>query len=287
MKKLVVATLAAAMMGGVFAENCSDAVTGCLVYDLKVTLKTLGVQKLKCKATCGDGEVYYFDTVTRKLNGYAWSCDYDCMCDASGKTELNVALWEPKAKLGWWLYDAATGDTDIKWDVLTALRYGKKGSKAAWAVEAAGFTGTDNSVNCASSTYKVEGDLKLVGVGGSVAYNKGVGDCIIKSISGQVVGEVTPDVRCGKVKETKGDWCGDGNTECCADLAPAYYACVCWCNIDWCKAADSIANGEAYYVANDGTQKVPAAGTWSLKYNASLSKGKSSAANKIPKYAQK
>ena len=75
MKKLMITLAAAGLVGGVWG-GCGDS-NGCLGYDLKVTLKTLGPKAQKCKDTCADATVYYLDTVTRSLKGYAWSCEYD------------------------------------------------------------------------------------------------------------------------------------------------------------------------------------------------------------------
>ena len=293
MKKLMIAAAAAAMIGGAFAD-CSDPATDyCLVYDLKVTLKTLGPKAMKCKATCGDGTVYYLDTVTRTLKGYAWSCDYDCECDKSGSTTLQMALWEPKASLGWWMYDATAKAADVTWDALETIRYAKTGNKAAVYFTMKDKEGTDNSNNCPNSTYVVKSTLTFAAVGGSIAYDKNYKDCIIKSLSGNVVGGVTPDLRCSKSSSTKksGSWCEDGQTTtvCCADYT-ALYTCLCNCDVDWCDSTDQyLYNVTTLDLSAHGLTagQVPAVGTWSLKYNASYSKGKKNLTSVLPKYAQK
>ena len=287
MKKLMIALAAAGLVGSVWAGGCGD---GCLVYDLKVTLKTLGPKLQKCKSTCADDKVYYLDTVTRALKGYAWSCDYDCDC-SGGNTKLALALWEPKAELGWWLYDKGTKTADQNIADLAArtIRFAKKGSKAAvWfdvGVDRVAV-GTDWSKQCANSTYKVESTLRFVGFGTAVREKKNLDACIVKSVSGNVIGDVTPDVRCAKKSTKKGSWCEDSTTECCADY-DIRWACLCNCNVDWCDDVDGelIKDGAALM---DGTGHVPAYGTWSMKYNASLSspKSKVTLTDKLPKYAQ-
>ena len=285
MKKLMITLAAAGLVGSVWA-GCGDSV-GCLVYDLKVTLKTLGPKAQKCKDTCADATVYYLDTVTRSLKGYAWSCEYDCECDGSGKTELQLALWEPKAELGWWLYDTDGKVADQKIDVLKqTIRFAKKGSKAAVWFDVENADGTDWSTQCRNSTYKVASTLRFVGFG-TAAKNKNLNSCIVKSVSGNVIGDVTPDVRCAKKSTTKGNWCEDDVTECCADYE-IRWACLCNCDVDWCDDIDDVEILSASKLMND-TGRVPAYGTRSMKYNASLSSPKSKVklTDKLPKYATK
>lgn len=285
MKKLMIALAAVAMVGSVSAD-CGDAKPGCLVYDLKVTLKTLGPKVQKCKSTCADDKVYYLDTVTRVLKGYAWSCDYNCMCDATGNTELSMALWEPKAKLGWWLYDSNGNDTE-KLDIREqTIRFGKKGKKASVWFNVS-KQGTDYSTVCSNSLYTVNSTLDFVGLG-SVVFDKRLNDCIVKTVSGNVIGNVTPDVRCEKTKETSGSWCSDKTTECCLDYN-IVWACLCNCDPDWCAIVDHVKIMDATDLPQgvNGSNCVPAYGTWSMKYNASLSKGKVTLQKKLPKYATK
>ena len=209
MKKLMITLAAAGLVGSVWA-GCGDSV-GCLVYDLKVTLKTLGPKAQKCKDTCADATVYYLDTVTRSLKGYAWSCDYDCECDGtSGNTVLQLALWEPKAELGWWLYKTTDKEGEQKIDIREqTIRFAKKGSKAAVWFDVVDAEGTDwKAAGCADSDYKVLSTLKFVGFG-TAAKNKNLNSCIVKSVSGNVIGDVTPYVLCTKTKKTPGNWCDD------------------------------------------------------------------------------
>ena len=284
MKKLMITLAAAGLVGSAWA-GCGDS-DGCLVYDLKVTLKTLGPKAQKCKATCADETVYYLDTVTRSLKGYAWSCEYDCECDGSGKTELQLALWEPKAELGWWLYDTNGEVADQKIDVLKqTIRFAKKGSKAAVWFDVENADGTDWSTQCRNSTYKVASTLRFVGFG-TAAKNKNLNSCIVKSVSGNVIGDVTPDVRCAKTSTKKGNWCDDDVTECCNDY-DIRWACLCNCDVDWCDDIDQhVELKDATDLPNG---RVPAYGTWSMKYNASLSSSKSKVklTDKLPKYATK
>ena len=284
MKKLMITLAAAGLVGSVWA-GCGDS-DDCLVYDLKVTLKTLGPKAQKCKATCADATVYYLDTVTRALKGYAWSCDYDCDCNDGTKTALKLALWEPKAELGWWLYDtnAKTADQNIADLTANTIRFAKKGSKAAVWFDVVDAAGTDWNAQCQNSRYKVESTLRFVGFG-TAAKNKNLNSCIVKSVSGNVIGDVTPDVRCAKTKKTPGNWCDDDVTECCNDY-DIRWACLCNCDVDWCDAVDHLKIMDDADLPNG---RVPAYGTWSMKYNASLSSSKSKVklTDKLPKYATK
>ena len=287
MKKLMITLAAAGLVGSVWA-GCGDSV-GCLVYDLKVTLKTLGPKAQKCKDTCADATVYYLDTVTRSLKGYAWSCDYDCECDGtSGNTVLQLALWEPKAELGWWLYKTTDKEGEQKIDIREqTIRFAKKGSKAAVWFDVVDAEGTDwKAAGCADSDYKVLSTLKFVGFG-TAAKNKNLNSCIVKSVSGNVIGDVTPDVRCTKTKKTPGNWCDDDVKECCHDYE-IRWACLCNCDVDWCDDIDEVEILSASKLMN-GTGRVPAYGTWSMKYNASLSSPKSKVklTDKLPNYATK
>ena len=288
MKKLMIALAAAGLVGSVWAGGCGD---GCLVYDLKVTLKTLGPKLQKCKSTCDDEKVYYLDTVTRALKGYAWSCDYDCDC-SGGNTKLELALWEPKAELGWWLYDKAskTANQNIADLRTNTIRFAKKGNKAAVWFDVEDAEGTNWKDQCADSNYKVVSTLRFVGFGTAVREKKNLDACIVKSVSGNVIGNVTPDVRCAKKSTKKGSWCEDSTTECCADY-DIRWACLCNCNVDWCEAVDhqEIMDADDLPKGNDGSARVPAYGTWSMKYNASLSspKSKVTLTDKLPKYATK
>ena len=282
MKKLMIALAAAGLVGSVWAGGCGD---GCLVYDLKVTLKTLGPKLQKCKSTCADDKVYYLDTVTRALKGYAWSCDYDCDC-GGGNTKLDLALWEPKAELGWWLYDAKNqkADQNIADLASSTIRFAKKGNKAAVSF-VKDADGTDFSQNNdVSSNYKVSSSLRFVGFGTVVREKKNLNTCIVKSVSGNVVGNVTPDVRCPKTSKKKGSWCGGSTTEDCPDY-DIRWACLCNCDVDWCEGVDHQEIMDATDLP-DG--RVPVYGTWSMKYNASLSspKSKVTLTEKLPKYAK-
>ena len=124
--------------------------------------------------------------------------------------------------------------------------------------------------------------------------NCGAGLAIEDGISGGdddsymvVIGDVTPDVRCAKKSTTKGNWCEDDVTECCADYE-IRWACLCNCDVDWCDDIDDVEILSASKLMND-TGRVPAYGTWSMKYNASLSSPKSKVklTDKLPKYATK
>jgi len=271
MKKLMIAAAAAAMVGGAYAK-CGDA--ACLVYDLKFNLKTLGTKSLTCKDLCGDSRAYYLDTVTRTLQGYAWSCEYDC----ENAPELTVAIWEPKAQLGWVLLGS---DTEIAVNGGVILpRYGKKATKAAfWA--SVDVLGKDPA--CEDSDYVVKGLLDFAGVDGKVGYEKTLNDCILKSISGYALGYVNVDVRCGKTKTTtKKNWCDDDTTtQCCADYI-AVYTSFCDCDFSsWCD------EDNASIQVLDTDDMVPAVGTWSMKYNKSLStQTKYTVADKVPAYCK-
>ena len=253
MKKLMIAAAAAAMVGGAFAGGlCNDEVgsSGCAVYNVKFTLKTLDAKLSKVKGgDCGDDDkCVYLDNATRKIDGIIWDCA--ATCDTLNADAMNVALWEVKSKMG--VGDLLSFDTTNKVFVANNLpfsfinRYSKKANKvqALWKLEDLDLT-NKAGVGAGSVT------IAAAGFGSFDAKKE-----IVKSLSGNAVGFFT------QALTTKYAECGDPKV---VDLCTEF--------TDWCT------DGEA-------TEALAASGTWSVKYNASLSKGTKSLRSIVPSYAQ-
>ncbi len=83
MKKLVIATLAAATVGGAFATTICDTITtpgaegGCRVYDFKASVKLVdGIRKKEKGGICtSDGYAYYRVAAKRTLKGVFFECN--------------------------------------------------------------------------------------------------------------------------------------------------------------------------------------------------------------------
>lgn len=327
MKKLVIAAAAAAMIGGVYADElCEESVggSGCSVYNVKFTFKTLVGKKFNCAkylaegdfdpatgtgggtvpmgvwtryvnaaaypsyamATAGKlvaqtyydkwveggeapttannsaawyGDLYWADNATRTLEGILWQCEANCFegfepHNGKGSGTIYFALWEKKTErvLSYPVfkyYKNATHDT-FNWltpDETGAFSWmGRYGAKA----EKIG-------VAWAPTTKGWTWDwIDAVGFG-----TFDVKALHMKSVTGGAVAGLESYVN------GKEDDCGNGTFK----LQVAY---VCeefkaWC-CDPCFAA---------------VDWVPAYGNWSLKYNASLSKGKTPLSKILPKYA--
>jgi hypothetical protein len=264
MKKLMIAAAAAAMIGGAYATDvCTDegdvAGVDCLVYDLKISVKTLAPKYGACKGKksgCSDGscsEIYYLDNTSRTLKGYIWFCEDECW---TIDDEPHIVLWDTKAKtfvvpIGYARVTKANGaqvtkyyyETDgLAFTFLGRYSKGMKKAAAAWEIDTDYLTGF------------------AAGVNGSLMIDKDAGTAKLKSISGNFAGMATPSLTVSKKCEDDED-------------VPGYYAELCECLDSWCEASSE---------ADDG---VPATGTWSLKYNKKLSKGSTPMYKLVPKYA--
>lgn len=255
MKKLMIAAAVAAMTAGAYAGACDDVVAGesvggCMVYDVKLNIKTLAPKKIKCKATdCGecDDYVYYLDNASRSIVGYAWVCEETCIDDS---TDMNLVLWDKKTKTPVvTLPYAIEGNRAVQYPNTFTFdfigRYGKKATKVAakWAIDEEFISGT-----CA-------------GLNGSCSYDKEWGDAMLKSVSGNFAGEAVPASVVTK--------------KLCQDPEEVYglYAGICDCWESWCDGGE------------EASGMLPAYGTWSIKYSKSASKSNKSMLQLVPAYA--
>jgi hypothetical protein len=273
MKKLMIVAAVSAMTVGAFAAACSDEVSAtCRVWDVQMKLKSLGPKKTTCKvsSTCDDtkAKVYYMDSVSRKLKGMLWICDYVC----DDEIEFNTVLWDTKEKVGVISY-TADGAQTVSASELYA--YGKKADKVAGTIA---FTGDYWDWAAQDALPGIE--VVASGLNGKIKKGSADDDCYIKSLSGYAAGTIAyikPAV-VTVTTGTAGNWCEEPSldVEVCEEyetlLLPFCGAC---CFTSWCDVED---------VAPD---MVPAAGTWSMKYSKKLSKKsqKTAITSVIPAYA--
>ena len=282
MKKLMVAAACAAMAGASFAGACDDLVgadelEGCLVYDVKFSMKTLGPKKLTCKgcSKCDDATtVAYLDNATRKIEGYVWFCANDCW--TKDDTPF-IVLWEKKSKsiFAPLQYDAnlyaekrikrmVDGQDTVEFSFLG--RYGKKASKiaASWALE--DLAGQ----KLVKKEWKDADTFSFIAAGVNGKGMKVDSECdegkalMLKSISGNAAGTF--------------DLASLATTVDCEDEEiAALYVDLCECFTSYCDECTSVMELD---------DVVPATGTWSLKYNSKLSKGARSMFAIVPAWAQ-
>jgi hypothetical protein len=303
MKKLMITAAAAAVGLTSFGELCVEdtATDSCAVYNVKFTFKTLAAKK---DSGCGltwlidddlnsvwlpydvaDAEItdetvkaggrhdqtvrprfraakrrlFWADNATRTFDGILWQCRATCFEGVNFRLNarrrangrLNWALWEKKSKES---------------IALPVLRYYTKKDRsqygwwtpdAQWDFDFLGRYGQKaQKVAMYWTPWIMRGTIDAAGFGTFDNKNQRM-----TSVSGNAVGMLAPLTTDGKV-------CGRDNEF----FVQVGFMCVDWEN--WC-CPDCYA----------GVERVPASGTWSIKYNASLSTGKKSLAKILPDYA--
>ena len=290
MKKLMIAAAFAAMVGGASADVCDNNPASdpdCWVYDVKVTMKTLGPKQIKssskdCYGGAGDTDyVEYLVNTTRKFQGIAWACEG--ACEMPTEEGLNFVMWEPARKvnvtepLKW--VDIKVGDIlvpehdevvvdgngNVTTNTIPAVIATANDVKKGWEADTLSFEIADRYDKKAD---KVEAywffdelqntvttpDGDFDGEGEIIAAGFGKFDVKygrIASISGNAVGTITPTMKC------------DAPVLC--DLCTEFE--------DW------FTDGEA-------AEEVVMSGSWSMKFNKSLATGKKTLGQVVPKYAQ-
>ena len=270
MKKLMIAAAAAAMIGGAYADDlCNEVIdsTSCALYNVKFTFKTLGGKDAKCTAAqlagaaCGNllanGEegIAYLDNSTRKFEGILWQCATTCFegvaPNESVGGDINYVLWEKKYERNVSPKAKYDASADPKW-------VGQNGAEAEQnKFDILGRYGKKAQKVAAFWTPTMDSTDELIYAAGFGSFDSK--NLRIKSVSGNAVGKLKP---INLVTENLCDddalltvlayMCSDFKSRCCCECVAAAVA--------------------------------PASGTWSLKYNSSLSKnGKLSKI--IPAYA--
>jgi len=342
MKKLLIATLAAAAAGMTFADDlCNESTisgTGCAVYNVKFNLKTLAAKKSSCGelllansgssqsgvnngvdgfwtryvdavkdaaiapapaagtpvknltgAQIDSGKVapaaapinypgmqmdflletrqaYWADNATRTWEGILWQCQSQCIDGEGGTADREYfVMWEKKAKRAVslpafraWNKDQAT----YKWFSMNfnvnngPATAEANESRCFWFLGRYGQKAQKVAVGWNPTCYPNYG-LHAAGFGSF--YSKD-GENRMTSVTGNCAGMIAPLVA--------------GDEEDCDPRFFVQIAYVCQTFKGWCC--------DPCYFA---TTRVPAYGTWSLRYNASLSKGKKPLSQIIPNYA--
>jgi len=176
MKKLMMLAAAVTIVGGAYAQSCSDCNDcGCsLVYDFKATLKTGAARALKdaCSPQC-------LRTCTKiNLVGYFFDCT-NCTCEAF--KEMTFTAVNKKSRT--YYFDGVTPE----WTLLNQMGRRNTEIEALWTASGDLFGGTD----CSSEDLERSIELTFAGCGKvKRSSNCGV-DGIITGISGMVVGSGT------------------------------------------------------------------------------------------------
>jgi hypothetical protein len=248
MKKLMIASAAAVLIGGAFADA--------QVYEYKLSIKTTKCAEGKVAAKSyyekvwgmekGD-EIAYRTSASITLNGLSWGCQ----CDTALKGEWvdrelsngvtvwdGVTFWNKKADA---FLGGAYNASLIEWDMMN--RMGKKADEVEMAfkiVADTGVTGEDFELSCAGF-----GKIK------DVSLNDNNPNCVdeysyIASAKGNLAGYMNPE------------------------SGACYYCDELLCEVyDFCECLGLM-----------DADKTVACGTWTMKYNAAASK-KLSKAGKI------
>ncbi len=246
MKKLMIAAVAAAVSVGSFAALCDD--------DPVVT-------------TPDQCEVYNFKMSLTTLVPSKVKCDEDiAVYFKKGKRTVEGILWDCVATCD----DTAPASNFVAWE---------KKAKAAvtapltwtgdyWQADALEFAKLDRfgkkaeNVEAYAQDVAFEfGDMCLAGIGSYDKKNERV-----KSVSGYAVGLMTPATY--NVVVNGGECEEDDSTPYLGLVLP-----LCDEFEDWCCSGEEVDQVVAY-------------GTWSIKYNKSLSKGKKRLSQIVPSYAQ-
>lgn len=251
MKKTTLAlALAAAVGSQVFAETEEDKAAQ--VYDVKVTIKTTIAKKAKLSASKNpfiseSDSIVYRAQGSQSWNGVIWGCSCDAILGSW--TVINQGLgivagcviWDKKAP------HSIIFDEDIHWRLLNAID--KNGNKCEGAWTIGDSSDTSNAFLSFAgfgtlflSTEKIDGDLTMA-------------DCMsyVKSISGNVAGWMPAPYVTVEGKKGKCTFCSsEPDDEDETNYATAWNFCDC-----------------AEFGDSDFTA---VSGTWSIKYNAALSR---------------
>ena len=257
MKKLMIAAAVSALSAGVFAGACDDTtVEVCRAWDVSMKLKSFGPKKTTCKSSseCEDvkSNGYYLDDASHKIKGYLWICDYACGND------FNVVLWDDKNNkvIIPVAYEAVNFDE--------VYVYGKKATKVAGTIS---FAGADLQGNDTI-------DVVASGMKGKLVRGKDEEDCYIKSLSGYVAGKLAWIPPTSTTGGSKGGLCEEPvePEECPIEAVILDYCSAC-CFDSWCDVEDAA------------PEMLPTVGTWKMKYNKNVSKGKKAISQLVPGYA--
>lgn len=250
----MIASAAAVLIGGAFAGLCDKeqpGVTGCAVWNVKFSVKTLAPKGLNVKNVCDPTQpstpAFYYENGSRTLDGLLWQCEEMCSED------MNFALWEKKTESVF---------TDPIEDTSTNYIFNTQVAKDTLAAVGADMTAADNTLYSArysKNATKVEALWAL-------KYDNGVRDQDTAMFNVVAAGLGAYDAKLGLIKSVSGNFAGmiqampyqakKGKVICSEEYA---------CTADTCDDWEDWING-------DVTPGVVAYGTWSIKYNKGAAK---------------
>jgi len=243
--------LAAGVCSSTFASSSEDD-KAAQVYDVKITIKTTAAKKASISASKNafiseTGSIVYRTQGSQTWNGVIWGCSCDAILGSWTVINQNLGIvagcviWDKKSPY------TIIFDENIHWRLLNAID--KTGTKCegAWTIgdssdSSNAFLSFAGFGSLVLSTEKVDGDLVLA-------------DCMsyVKSISGNVAGWMPAPYVTIAGKKGVCTFCSAEEDEADeVDFAAAWNFCDC-----------------AEFGDSDFTA---VSGTWSIKYNASLSK---------------
>ena len=242
--------LCAATCLNVFAESAEDKAAQ--VYDVKITVKTTAAKSAKISSAknpfiADSDTIVYRAQSSQTWIGIIWGCNCDAILGSwkvinqSQGIVAGCVIWDKKAP------HTIIFDEDIHWRLLNAID--KNGNK----VEGTWTIGDSSDSSNAFLSFAGFGALQLSTV--KTDGDSSVADCMsyVKSISGNVAGWMpAPYVTI----EGKKGACTFCNYE--EDEEDSISYAAAW---DFCDCADF---GDSDFTA--------VTGTWSIKYNSSLSK---------------
>ena len=252
LKKLMMAT---AIVGSGVLASFGEETKSAQLYDIKITVKTTVAKTGKLSPRSNpfvdeEGTVVYRVQSSRKWTGVAWGCDCNAISgewkviNDLGGSVAGCVIWDSKSP-----YDILFMD-NITWRLLNAID--AKGSKceACWTI------GNSSDVSKAFLAFSGFGTLSLAD--GCLSY--------AKNLTGNVAGWMPGPASVTKGKPVVCTFCGISDP----GSSDSYETARAW---DYCPC-DELGDSDNTAVF----------GTWSMKYNASLSKKLSEKASILDVY---
>lgn len=237
-------------------SDSDEYVKSAQVYEISVTVKTSIAQRGKLSPAKNpfvedSGSIIYRKQSTQTWKGLIWGCDCEsalgkwmALGEGSSATVTGVVMWKTKKP-----YDIILLD-DMRWHVLNAIDAQGKKCECAWTI------GESSDESAAFLSFAGFGTLKLKTrkeEGGGITLGD---DCrsYISSLSGTVSGWMPAPIYETAGRAAVCTFCGvvDPGEEGSVDMAVAWNYCPC------------LDVGDRDFTA--------VSGSWTLKYNATLSK---------------
>lgn len=254
LKKMMMAT---AIIGSGVLASFAEETKSAQLYDIKITVKTTVAKNGKLSPNSNpfvyeSGTVIYRTQGSRKWTGVVWGCECDAISgewkviNELGGSVAGCVIWDGKSPNDILFMD------NITWRLLNAID--TKGTKceASWTI------GNSSDVSKAFLAFSGFGTLSLAN--GCLSY--------VKSLSGNVAGWMPAPAYVTKGTPMVCTFCGISDP----GSSDSYESALAW---DYCPC-DELGDSDNTAVS----------GTWSLKYNASLSKKLSEKASILDVYTK-